>query len=112
MNTLNSEKRKSFIRIRQGKEEGLIQGINYNNLIRDSIDSDDCKFIFILVADKLSPERRKVIEKWNREWEKEREDERRKKEAAEAKMNFIFLQQKIQEELNKKKNNLEENKDK
>ena len=59
--------------------------------------------LFIIVGDKNSPERRKIIEKWNRLYDKDREDERRKKEAAEAKINFILLQQKIQDEINKKK---------
>jgi hypothetical protein len=58
------------------------------------------------VGDKTSPERRKVIERWNRQFDKDREEERRKKEAAEAKINFILLQQKIQDELNKKKGGL------
>jgi len=47
-------------------------------------------------------QRKKIIERWNRKYDKEKEVERRKKEAAEAKINFILLQQKLQEELNKK----------
>ncbi len=55
------------------------------------------------MADRTSEERRRIIEKWNRRYDKEREEEKRKREAAEAKMNFILLQQKLQENLNKLK---------
>jgi hypothetical protein len=53
------------------------------------------------VSDRNSQERRRIIEKWNKRYEKDREEEKRKKETAEAKMNFILLQQKLQENLNK-----------
>jgi len=44
----------------------------------------------------------KKIDKWNREYEKSKENERRKKETAEAKINFILLQQKYQDDLKAK----------
>ena len=53
------------------------------------------------MSDRNSQERRRIIEKWNKRYEKDREEEKRKKETAEAKMNFILLQQKLQENLNK-----------
>jgi hypothetical protein len=59
------------------------------------------------VADRTSEERRRVIEKWNKKYDKEKEEERRKREAAEAKMNFILLQQKLQENLDKLKEDKE-----
>jgi hypothetical protein len=63
------------------------------------------------VADRTSEERRRIIEKWNKRYDKEREEEKRKREAAEAKMNFILLQQKLQENLNKLKEDKEKEKD-
>ncbi len=59
------------------------------------------------MADRTSEERRRVIEKWNKKYDKEKEEERRKREAAEAKMNFILLQQKLQENLDKLKEDKE-----
>ncbi len=63
------------------------------------------------MADRTSEERRRIIEKWNKRYDKEREEEKRKREAAEAKMNFILLQQKLQENLNKLKEDKEKEKD-
>lgn len=59
------------------------------------------------MEDRTSEERRRIIEKWNKNYEKDKEDETRKREAAEAKMNFILLQQKLQENLDKLKNERE-----
>jgi len=53
------------------------------------------------VVDRSSEERRRIIEKWNRKFEKQKEEEKRKIEAAEAKMNFLLLQQKLQANLGK-----------
>lgn len=53
------------------------------------------------MADRTSEERRDIIERWNKKYEKEKDEERRKREAAEAKINFILQQQKLQEKLNK-----------
>lgn len=53
------------------------------------------------MVDRTSEERRRIIEKWNRKFEKEKEEEKRKIEAAEAKMNFLLLQQKLQANLGK-----------
>ena len=64
-------------------------------------------YLFNLVEDRTSEERRRIIEKWNKNYEKDKEDENRKREAAEAKMNFILLQQKLQENLDKLKNERE-----
>ena len=47
-------------------------------------------------------QRMKKIDKWNRDYEKSKENEKRKKETAEAKINFILLQQKYQEQLKEK----------
>ncbi len=55
------------------------------------------------MADRTSEERRRIIDKWTKKYDKEKEEERRKREAAEGKMNFILLQQKLQEQLNKPK---------
>jgi hypothetical protein len=57
--------------------------------------------IIILVADRNSEERRRIIKKWNKAHEKIKEDEQRKREAAESKMNLILLQQRLQDNLNK-----------
>lgn len=62
------------------------------------------------MGDRTSVERIRIIDRWNRKYEKIREDEKRKREAAEAKINFILLQQKIQENL-KKINEAKENRD-
>jgi hypothetical protein len=59
------------------------------------------------VADRNSEERRRIIDKWNKRYGKDREEEKRKRETAEAKMNFILLQQKLQENLNKLKEDKE-----
>lgn len=55
------------------------------------------------MADRTSEERRRVIQIWNKKYEKEKEEERRKREAIEAKMNYILLQQRLQEDLDKMK---------
>jgi hypothetical protein len=62
----------------------------------------------LLVGDRTSEERRRIIEKWNKKYEKEQADEMRKKKAAEATINFIVLQKKLQEKLEK----IDENRDK
>jgi hypothetical protein len=69
------------------------------------------KFYFNLVGDRTSEERRRIIGKWNKKFEREKDDERRKREAAEAKINFILIQQRIQENMNQKKNENSDNKD-
>jgi hypothetical protein len=56
------------------------------------------------VADRTSEERRDIIERWNKKFEREKDDERKKREAAEAKINFFLQQQKLQEKLNKLEN--------
>ena len=53
------------------------------------------------MAERTSEERRDIIERWNKKYEKEKDEERRKREAAEAKINLILQQQKLQEKLNK-----------
>jgi hypothetical protein len=53
------------------------------------------------VADRTSEERRDIIGRWNKKYEKEKDEERRKREGAEAKINLILQQQKLQEKLNK-----------
>jgi hypothetical protein len=65
-------------------------------------------FVNFIVGDRTSQERRRIIERWNIKYEREKDDEKRKREAAEAKINFILLQQRLQENLNLTK----ENKDK
>ncbi len=56
------------------------------------------------MADRTSEERRDIIERWNKKFEREKDDERKKREAAEAKINFFLQQQKLQEKLNKLEN--------
>lgn len=53
------------------------------------------------MADRNSEERRRIIRKWNKDHEKVKEDENKKREAAESKMNLILLQQRLQDNLNK-----------
>jgi len=62
------------------------------------------------VADRTSEERRRIIERWNKKYEKEQADEMRKKKAAEATINFIVLQKKLQEKLEKIDENREKDK--
>jgi hypothetical protein len=65
---------------------------------RNSSEESDCKILFnFLVADRTSEERRRVIAKWNNKYEMDKDEEKRKREAAEAKINFILLQQRLQE---------------
>jgi hypothetical protein len=59
------------------------------------------KIIYLIVADRTSEERRRIIEKWNKNYEKEKDEEKRKREIAEARMNVVFFEQKIQEGLKK-----------
>jgi hypothetical protein len=67
------------------------------------------KYLFKTVGDRNSEERIRIIKRWNMEFEREKDDERRKREAAEAKINFILIQQRIQENMNQKKNEKAEN---
>jgi hypothetical protein len=76
---------------------------------RKSSDDSDCKYLFKIVGDRNSEERIRIIKRWNVEFEREKDDERRKREAAEAKINFILIQQRIQENMNQKKNEKAEN---
>jgi len=62
------------------------------------------------VGDRTSEERRRIIEKWNKKYEKEQAEEMRKKKAAEATINFIVLQKKLQEKLEKIDENREKDK--
>lgn len=62
------------------------------------------------MADRTSEERRRIIERWNKKYEKEQADEMRKKKAAEATINFIVLQKKLQEKLEKIDENREKDK--
>lgn len=64
------------------------------------------------MADRTSEERRRIIQTWNKKYEKEKEEERRKREAIEAKMNYILLQQRLQEDLDKMKEGKEREKEK
>ena len=84
------------------KKKITFQVFSFNLYLENLRTLETVNLINYLVGE-TSPERRKIIEKWNRLYDKDKEEERRKKEAAEAKINFILLQQKIQEELNKKK---------
>lgn len=85
------------------KKKITFQVFSFNLYLENLRTLETVNLINYLVGGETSPERRKIIEKWNRLYDKDKEEERRKKEAAEAKINFILLQQKIQEELNKKK---------
>ncbi len=67
-------------------------------------------FNLSLVGDRTSEERRRIIEKWNKKYEKEQAEEMRKKKAAEATINFIVLQKKLQEKLEKIDENREKDK--
>lgn len=62
------------------------------------------------MGDRTSEERRRIIEKWNKKYEKEQAEEMRKKKAAEATINFIVLQKKLQEKLEKIDENREKDK--
>lgn len=62
------------------------------------------------MGDRTSEERRRIIEKWNRRYEKAQAEEMRKKKAAEATINFIVLQKKLQEKLEKIDENREKDK--
>jgi hypothetical protein len=55
------------------------------------------------VAGRNSEERRAVIERWTKDFEHEKEEERKRREKAEAQMNLTLLQQRLQENLNKVK---------
>jgi hypothetical protein len=61
--------------------------------------------INILVSNLTADERKRVIEKWNDDFEKEQDEEKRKREVAEAKINFLLLQQRLQDTINQVKEN-------
>lgn len=46
----------------------------------------------------------RIICRWNKKFENTREEERRTREAAEAKMNFVLMQKKLQEKMKEKNN--------
>jgi hypothetical protein len=77
---------------------------------RSSSDYSDCNRFFNLVGDRTTEDRRRIIERWNIKYEKEKDDEKKKREHAEAKINFILVQQRIQENLNQSKNENKDNK--
>ena len=81
------------------------------NRRKHSSSESDCNIKFIIiVGDRTSEERRRIIEKWNRKYDKEQVEEMRKKKAAEATINFIVLQKKLQEKLEKIDENREKDK--
>ena len=58
------------------------------------------------LGSKNSEERRRIIDKWNRRYERVKEEERKKRETAETKMNIALIEQKLAESAKTAENNI------
>jgi hypothetical protein len=52
------------------------------------------------VGERNSEERRYIISRWTKKFEQEKEDEKKRREKAEAQINLLLLEQKLKEKFN------------
>ncbi len=52
------------------------------------------------MGERNSEERRYIISRWTKKFEQEKEDEKKRREKAEAQINLLLLEQKLKEKFN------------
>lgn len=62
------------------------------------------------MGERNSEERRYIISKWTKKFEQEKEDEKKRREKAEAQINLLLLEQKLKEKFNTANKEQTENK--
>ena len=62
------------------------------------------------MGERNSEERRYIISRWTKKFEQEKEDEKKRREKAEAQINLLLLEQKLKEKFNTANKEQAENK--